>query len=156
VWGWHSHSRNGDLGVLQDSRNFRARLQGSKHSPWGVLHIIGKLSKCRCRKWPCMSHLDIYNTSYGKRKGQESNWQFDSRSLKVRNRPDPSVRRSSATHRWKALKENYKFASNFIPIGGLSKELWIHKIPGVQTRTVFGFLLGSLGTKSHSDVGAAE
>jgi hypothetical protein len=31
VWGWHSHSRNGDLGVLQDSRKFRTRLQGSKH-----------------------------------------------------------------------------------------------------------------------------
>jgi hypothetical protein len=26
VWGWHSHSRNGDLGVLQDSRNFRVWL----------------------------------------------------------------------------------------------------------------------------------
>jgi hypothetical protein len=31
VWGWHSHSRNGDLGVLRDSQNFRVRLQGSKH-----------------------------------------------------------------------------------------------------------------------------
>jgi hypothetical protein len=31
VWGWHSHSRNGDLGVLWDFRNFRIRLQGSKH-----------------------------------------------------------------------------------------------------------------------------
>jgi len=31
VWGWHSHSRNGDLGVLWDSRNFGVRLQGSKH-----------------------------------------------------------------------------------------------------------------------------
>jgi hypothetical protein len=31
MWGWHSHSRNGDLGVLRDSQKFRARLQGSKH-----------------------------------------------------------------------------------------------------------------------------
>jgi hypothetical protein len=31
VWGWHSHSRNGDLGVLWDSQNFRVGLQGSKH-----------------------------------------------------------------------------------------------------------------------------
>ncbi len=29
--GWHSHSQNGDLGVCQDSRNFRIWLQGSKH-----------------------------------------------------------------------------------------------------------------------------
>jgi hypothetical protein len=31
VWGWHSLSRNRDLGVLRDSRNFRVRLQGSKN-----------------------------------------------------------------------------------------------------------------------------
>jgi hypothetical protein len=31
VWGWNSHSRNGDLKVLQDSRKFRVRLQVSKH-----------------------------------------------------------------------------------------------------------------------------
>jgi hypothetical protein len=53
-----------------------------------------------------MSHSDIYSTSYGRKKGQKSNWQFDSRPLKVRNRPDPDVCRWSATHRWKALKEN--------------------------------------------------
>jgi len=27
---------------------------------------------------------------------------------------------------------------------------------GIQTGTILGLLLGSLGTKSHSDVGAAE
>jgi hypothetical protein len=40
VWGWHSHSQNGDFGVLWDSRNFRVLwdswnfrvpLQGPKH-----------------------------------------------------------------------------------------------------------------------------
>jgi hypothetical protein len=29
----------------------------------------GKILKCRWRKWPCMSHLDICNTTYGKKKG---------------------------------------------------------------------------------------
>jgi hypothetical protein len=43
------------------------------------------------------------------KKDWESNWQFDSRPLKVRNRPDPGVFRWSATHRWKALEESYKF-----------------------------------------------
>jgi len=38
-----------------------------------------------------MNHLDICSTSYGKKKGRESNWQFDSRPLKVGNRPDPGV-----------------------------------------------------------------
>jgi hypothetical protein len=112
--------------------------------------------KCRCRKWPRMSHSDICSTSYGRKKGRESNWQFDSRPLKVRNRPDPSVCRWSATHCWKALEESYKFASDLIPIRGLSWELWISKVPGVQTRIVLRLLFGSPETKSHSEVGAAK
>jgi len=103
-----------------------------------------------------MSHLDICSTSYGKKKGWESNWQFDSRPLKVGNRLDLGVCRWNATHRWKALKESYKFALDLIPIGGLNKELWTHKVPGVQTGTVSGLLLGSPETKNHSGVGAAE
>jgi hypothetical protein len=69
VWGWHSHSQNGDLGVLRNSRNFRVRLQGSKHLALKRYHVIGKLLKCRCQKWPHMSHLDICSTSYGKKEG---------------------------------------------------------------------------------------
>jgi len=123
---------------------------------WGILHGIGNLLKCRCWKWPRMSHLDIYSTSYGKKKGRESNWQFDSRPLKVGNRPGPGVCRWSATHCWKAPKESYKFASDLIPIRGLSKELWICKVPGVITGTISGLLLGNPRTKSHSDVSAVE
>jgi len=47
-------------------------------------------------------------------------------------------------------------AWDLIPIGGLSKELWIRKVPGVQIGTVSGLFLRSPGTKSHSDVGATE
>jgi hypothetical protein len=130
--------------------------RGENTWSWGILHVIRKLLKCRCRKWPRTSHLDICSTSYGKKKVYESNWQFDSRPLKVGNRPDPGVCKWGATHRWKALKERYKFVLDLIPIGGLSKELWTHKVPGVQTGTILGLLLGSLRTKSHSDVGAAK
>ncbi len=63
------------------------------------------------------------STSYGKKKGWESNWQFDSRPLKVKNQPDPDACRGSAPHRWKALDESYNFTSNLVPIRGLSKEL---------------------------------
>jgi len=98
--------------------------------------------KYRCRKWPRMGHLDIYSTSYGKKKGRESNWQFDSRPLKVENRPNPDVCRWSVTHRWKALKDNYKFALDFITIRSLSKELWSLKVPGVQIGTISRLLLG--------------
>jgi len=91
-----------------------------------------------------------------KRRVENQNWQFDSQPLKVRNRPNPGVCRWSATHHWKALKENYKFASNLIQIRGLSEKLWTYKVPGVQTRTVSRLLLGSPGTNSHSNVGATE
>ncbi len=98
---------------------------------WDVLYTIGNFLKCRCRKWPRTSHLDICSTSYGRKKGQESNWQFDSRPIKVGNRPNLSVCRWSATHRWKALEESYKFASDLILILRLSWELWAPKVPRI-------------------------
>jgi hypothetical protein len=90
------------------------------------------------------------------KKGRESNWQFDFRPQKIRNRPDPGVCRWSATHRWKALEESYKIALDLIPIRGLSRELQAPKVLGVQTGTISGLLLGSHGNKSHLDAGAAE
>jgi len=120
MWGWNSHSQKWELGILRDSQNFRARLQGSKHLTLRCSFYVGKVLKCRCRKWPRMSHSDICSTSYGRKKGWESNWQFDSQPLKVGNRLDPGVYRWSATHRWKALEESYKFSLDLIPITGLS------------------------------------
>jgi len=123
---------------------------------WGVLYTVRKLSKCRCPKWPRMSHLDICSTSYKRKKGRESNWQFDSRPLKVGNRPDPGVCKWSATHCWKALKESYKFASDLVPIGGRSEKLWTPKVPRIQTGTISGPHFGSPGKKCHSDVSATK
>jgi hypothetical protein len=96
------------------------------------------------------------NHKLWQKEGWESNWQFDSEPLKVNNRPDPGACRWIATHRWKALEESYKFASDLIPIGDLSKTLWSRKVLRVQTGTISGLLLGSHMTKSHSDVRATE
>jgi hypothetical protein len=57
--------------------------KGENPMDWGVLYTIGNILKLRCLKWARMIHLDIWNTSYGQKKGRESNWQFDSRPLKV-------------------------------------------------------------------------
>jgi hypothetical protein len=43
--------------------------RGQNTSHWGVLYIVGKVLKCRCPKWPRMSHLDICVTSYCRKKG---------------------------------------------------------------------------------------
>jgi hypothetical protein len=137
------------VGTFETSE-FNCKGQNTLH--WAVFYIIRKLSKCRCPKWPRMSHLDIYNTSYGQKKGRESNCQFDSRPLKVKNRPDLGVCRRSATHRWKALEESYKFGLVFVLIGGPSEKLWTPKVPGVQTRTISALHFVNLGKKCHSDV----
>jgi hypothetical protein len=83
--------------------------KGKNTSPWGVLGVTRKVLKCRCLKWPRIGHLNICSPSYEQKKGRESNWQFDSRPLKVGNRPAPDVRWGNATRRWKALREGYKF-----------------------------------------------
>jgi len=80
-----------------------------------------------------MCHLDIYSPSYGQKKGQELNWQFDSRPLKAGNQPLPDVCRRSATWHWKALEESYNFGSDLTPIGGLSSQS-----PRTLTRDNFG------------------
>jgi len=126
--------------------------RGQNTSPLGVLYTIGKVLKCRCPKWPRISHLDIFSPSYGQKKGRVSNWQFDSRPLKVRNRPLPDICRRSAIRHWKALEESYNFGLDLTPIGGWSQEIWVSKVPGVQPGTVSRLLLGSPGKKSHLDV----
>jgi hypothetical protein len=106
--------------------------RGQNPMVWGVIYIIENLLKLRCLKWARMTHLDIWNTSYDQKKGWESNWQFDSRPLKVRNRPDFLLFKWRATYHWKALDEGYNFALNFISIRGLIAKLWAPKVAGVE------------------------
>jgi hypothetical protein len=79
----------------------KCNCKGQNSLPIKVIYIIGKLFKRRCLKWPCITHLGIWNTSYGQNKGQKSNWQFDSRPLKVENQPDFLAFRRLVTYRWK-------------------------------------------------------
>jgi hypothetical protein len=123
--------KSGKLESSETPKNSELEFRSQNTLHWGVLYINGKVLKCRCPKWPCMCHLDICSPSYGQKKGRESNLQFDSRPLKVGNRPIPDVCRRSATWRWKALKESYNFGLNLTPIGGRSREIWAPKVPGV-------------------------
>jgi hypothetical protein len=130
--------------------------RGQNSLPWGILYIIGKLLKCRCLKWARIAHLDICNTSYGQMNGRESNWQFDSRPLKVGNRPHLLGCRRHVTYRWKALGEGYNFAWDRVAIGGLHKKLCALEVVGVPVDAISGLPLGSPGTKSHLDVAPVE
>jgi hypothetical protein len=118
--------------VPMDSKIFREQLKGSKPIRLKNFFIsLEKLLKRICLKWARMTHLDIWNTNYGQKKGRESNWQFDSRSLKVENRPNFLACRWFATYPWKALDKGYNFASKLISIGVLHTKLKVLNIFGL-------------------------
>jgi hypothetical protein len=126
----------------------------------GVLYIIGKLLKRRYLKWARIAHLDIWSTSYGQKKGRESNSRefasFDSGPLKVRNRPEILGFKKRATYRWKGLNEIYNFALDRIAIRGLLAKLWGSKVPRVPFGAISGLPLGSPKKNSHLDVASME
>jgi hypothetical protein len=105
--------------------------KGQNISHWGVLSVIGKVLKRRYRKCPRIGDSDICSASYEQKKGRESNWQFDSRPLKVGNRCLPDIRFGIAIWLWKDLDEGYKFGSDIVAIQLCSRELWRFKVPGV-------------------------
>jgi hypothetical protein len=140
--------KNGTWESFGTPKNSERDWRGQNTLHWGVLYTVGKVLKCRCPKWPRMSHLDIYSTSYGQKKGRESNWQFDSQPLKVGNRPDSSACRWSATHLWKALKESYNFGLDLVPIRVWGEKLWAPKVPEVQIGTFQDSTLGVPGKRA--------
>ncbi len=134
VWGWSPTL--GKVGGWESSGTpecLELDSKGKNTSHWGVLHVIRKVLKRRYPKCPRIGHSDICSPSYGQKKGRESNWQFDSRPLKVGNRPLPDVRFERATWRWKDLDEGYNFGSDFVAIQLCSRELWRFKVPGVPS-----------------------
>jgi hypothetical protein len=127
VWGWRltlpSQFPCWELESRWTFEPSESNYRGQNTLHWEFFYIIRKLLKCRCLKWARMTHLDICNTSYGKKKGRESNWQFDSRPRSVKNWPDFHACRWRATHRWKAVDESYNFALDLVLIGGLNRKL---------------------------------
>ncbi len=142
VWGWSptlGKSEDLESSGTPECLEFDSKAQNTSH--WGVLGVIEKVLKRRYRKWPRIGHLDICSSSYGQKKGRESNWQFDSWPLKVGNRPLPDLRIESAIRRWKDLDKGYKFGSDLVAIRLRSRELWAPKVPGLhpgQFRDNFG------------------
>jgi hypothetical protein len=132
VWGWSpTLGKVGDWESSGTPERSELNSKGQNTSHRGVLGVIGKVLKRRYRKWPRIDHLDICSPSYGQKKGRESNWQFDSRPLKVGNRPLPDVRFGSAIGRWKDLEEGYNFGLDLVTIQLCSRELWQFKVPRV-------------------------
>ncbi len=144
-------SKVGDLesSGTPECLEFDSKAQNTSH--WGVLGVIGEFLKRRYKKWPRIGHLDICSPSYGQKKGRESNWQFDSRPLKVGNRPLPDLRIESAIRRWKDLNEGYKFGLDLVAIRLCSRELRAPKVPGLHPGQ---FRDSNLGVPGKSDIRA--
>jgi hypothetical protein len=144
VWGWSltlGKSEDLESSGTPECSELDSKAQNTFH--WGVLGVIGKVLKRRYRKWPRIGHLNICSPSYGQKKGRESNWQFDSRPLKVGNRPLPDLRIESTIRRWKELDEGYNFGWNLVAIRLCSRELWGTKVPGLHPGQFSGQLRDS-------------
>jgi hypothetical protein len=145
VWGSEpSHSQSNSHFGKWSPETLESDLRGQKSISCGIFYIIGNLLERRCLKWARIAHLDIWNTSYGQKKGWESNCQFDSRPEKVRNRPDLLSCRWHATYRWKALDESYNFTLDRTSIRGLLAKLCGSKVAGVPAGAISGLARGSL------------
>jgi hypothetical protein len=129
------------------SKCSKSNYRGQNSMAWKVFYIIRKLLEGGCLKWARIAHLDIWNISYGQKKGQKSNWQFDFRPLKVGNRPYFVACKWHETCRWKAFDEGYNFALDFISIRGLHTKLRGPKVARVLTLAISGLPLGSRDKK---------
>ncbi len=127
--------------------------RGQNPMDWGFHYIIEKIFKRKCPKWTRMTHLDTSNTSYGQKKGRESNWQFDFQPLKVKNCPDLLTCRWRATYCWKALDKGYNFALDLVSIVSLHTKLSAPKIVGIPTLGISRVPFWSHGTKCHLGAG---
>jgi hypothetical protein len=73
--------------VLIDFWLSESDCRGQNPSNLGVPYNIGKLLEHRCLKWARMTHLNIWNTSYAQKKGQESNCQTWILTIKSKKSP---------------------------------------------------------------------
>jgi hypothetical protein len=96
--------------------------KGQNSLDWRIPYTIGKLLELKCLKWPRMTHFRTYDINYGQKTGRESNCQFNSRPIKVKNCPYLFVCRWCATYRWRAINKGYNFALDLTSIGGLHKK----------------------------------
>ncbi len=138
------------------SKISKSDLRGQNSTACGIFYIIEKLLELRCLKWSLIVHLDIQNTSYGQKKGRESNWQFDSWPEKVGNWLDLFGCRQRATYRGKLSMR----ATTLLEITLRSEVcLQSYGAPKLWESRLAGFPdshSGVLGETSHSDVGPVE
>jgi hypothetical protein len=150
------------VGVLGSSGTpecleFDIKAQNTSH--WSVLGGIAKVLQRIYLKWPWIGNLKFCSPIYGKKKGRESNCQFDSRPLKVGNQPLPDFRIEIAIRRWKDLDKGYSLVQTSLR---LDFSIGSYELPKPRDstqdsfETISGLQLGSPGKNSHLDVASVE
>jgi hypothetical protein len=84
------------------SESLESNCRGQNSFDWIVSYIIAKILKCRCLKWACMTHFGHLKYKLWSKERSRVKL-FDSRPLKVKNRPDFLACRWHATYHWKSL-----------------------------------------------------
>ncbi len=132
VWGNkppHSQvsSHFGNLSLDRLS-NLQIAIEGVK-THWIEKFLI-PLKKFRTKLYKLGSHIpfEYLKHKLWPKEGQESNCQFDSQPLKVRNRPDWLACRWCDIYHWKDLDKGYNFGLDLTSIRGLHKTLWASKV----------------------------
>jgi hypothetical protein len=130
--------------------------KGQQTSHWGVIYIIRKLLKCRCPKWVRMTHLDIWNTSYGQKKRSGIKltiWLPITESRESTQFPcvqvawDMSLESSRrGLQLWFRPHPNRRFAP----------EVMVRKVVGLPGLMILELSFGSPGTKNQLDATPAE
>jgi hypothetical protein len=97
VWVWNTLSQMGEnardgsqclanalplweLHLCRSPKCLEPWLEKQTNTILGPYNTMGKVLRCRCLKCPLIVHLDLIYMNYDQKKGQESNWEFDSQS----------------------------------------------------------------------------
>jgi hypothetical protein len=126
------------IGIPLDFQKFKKWFEGWKLLDWRFPYIVGKFLRHRCLNWTCIIQLNIYDTSCGQKKDQESKCQFDSWPLKIGNRLELRACKRHGTYHWKIFNKGYNFAQDIVSIRGLQKKLWASKVAGISISRFLG------------------
>jgi hypothetical protein len=99
-----------------------------------------------------MTHLDIWNASYGQKKGWQI-WLPNTKSRELTWFPCVQVECDIPL---KSSWQELQLCFIFISIKGLHTKLWGPKVVGVPTLRILGLPFGNPRTKCHLDVGLVE
>jgi hypothetical protein len=139
------------VALVQKLWMFRALVERANQWQIEPQDIIRKVLKCRCLKGLLIVHLDVIDMSHDKKKGQESNWEFDSWSQIPTKQGSNKIRLGHVIHHWKIFLKAIRYYLAF------SKQNWFEKNMngqsfGTTKVLVLGLPLGNHREKWHLDV----